>query len=192
MIVLIIGLIIFLAAHSVRIFADGWREQQIARLGLNVWKGLYGAISLVGFILIVIGFGQTRVNPVFLWLPPNGLRHLAGIIILLSFVLIAAAYVPGNRIKAKIGHPMVAGIKGWAFAHLIANGMLAEVLMFGSFLVWAIFDFRAARRRDRESGMVYPAGTLDRDIITVVAGVAAWVIFAFWLHGLLFNVRPFG
>ena len=192
MIVLILGLVIFLGAHSVRIYADDWRELQIARLGGNGWKALFSLVSLVGLALIAIGFAQTKSAPIVLWFPPIGLRHLAGLITLLSFVLLVAAYLPGTRIKAKLGHPMVVGVKGWAFAHLLANGNLADVLLFGSFLIWGILDFSSARRRDRAAGTVYPDGTLNRDVTVVVIGLIAWAVFAFYLHGWLFNVRPFG
>ena len=192
MIVLILGLLIFLGAHSVRIFADDWRTAQIDRFGLTVWKGLFGLVSIAGFTLIAIGFGQARLEPSVLWVPPIGLRHLASLLILIAFVLMAAAYVPGTRIKAKIGHPMVAGAKSWAFAHLLVNGNLADVLLFGSFLAWAALDFRSARSRDRLAGTLYPDGTLQQDLIAVAVGVLSWAVFAFWLHGWLFNVRPFG
>ena len=192
MIVLILGLVILLGTHSVRIYADDWRESQISRLGENTWKGLFSLVSLVGLTLIAFGFAQAKSAPIVVWFPPIGLRHLAGLITLLSFVLVVAAYLPGTRIKAKLGHPMVAGIKGWALAHLLANGNLADVLLFGSFLVWGVLDFSTARRRDRAAGTVYPAGTLNRDVTAVVLGLIAWAIFAFYLHGWLFNIRPFG
>ena len=98
----------------------------------------------------------------------------------------------GTRMKAALGHPMVLGVKLWAFAHLIANGTLASVVLFGSFLVWAIVDFASLRRRDRALGTVYPPGSLQRDVLALAIGVVAWIAFAFWLHGLLFGVRPFG
>jgi uncharacterized membrane protein len=100
--------------------------------------------------------------------------------------------VPRNAIKAKLHHPMVLSVKVWALAHLLANGNLADVVLFGSFLVWAVFSFRAARKRDRVNGTVYAAGTSSGTAITLIVGVAAWVAFAFWAHGLLFGVRPFG
>jgi uncharacterized membrane protein len=192
MTVLILGLLIFLGAHSVRIYADDWRTAQISRFGLTVWKGGYGLVSVVGLTLIAIGFGQARLESSVLWVAPMGLRHLAGLLILIAFVLLAAAYTPGTRIKAKIGHPMVAGVKAWALAHLLVNGSVADVLLFGSFLAWAALDFRSARRRDRLEGTLYPDGTLKQDLVALGAGVLAWAVFAFWLHGLLFNVRPFG
>jgi len=191
MVYLVLGLVIFLGAHSVRIVADDWRGAQLARLGEKRWKGMYTIVSLIGFALIVWGYGQSRMAPVDLWSPPLWTRHLASLLTLLSFILITAAYVPRNHLKQWIGHPMVAGVKVWALAHLLANGRLADVVLFGAFLVWAIFDFRAARRRDRLACTRYPAGTLARDVVTVVIGAVAWVVFAFYLHALLIGVRPF-
>ena len=117
---------------------------------------------------------------------------VAGLLMLLSFILLAAANVPGNAIKARVGHPMVAGVKVWAFAHLLANGTLADVILFGSFLVWAIINFIASRKRDRAAGVTYPVGGASRTVITLVAGTAMWAVFAFWLHRMLIGVAPFG
>jgi uncharacterized membrane protein len=111
---------------------------------------------------------------------------------LIAFVLLVATYVPRNSIKTRLHHPMVLAVMVWALAHLLANGNLADVVLFGSFLVWAVFSFRAARQRDRSAGTVYPAGTMAATAITVVVGLAFWALFAFWAHGYLFGVRPFG
>lgn len=192
MTVLIIGLLLFLGAHSVRIVADDWRTRQIARLGERTWKILYTVVSVIGFILIIWGFGLARAEPVFLWSPPVWARHLAGLLTVPAFILFAAAYAPGNHMKAKLGHPMVAGVKVWAFAHLLANGTLAGVVLFGAFLAWAIAAFASARRRDRRAGKVYPPGSLKGDATAIIAGLVAWAAFAFLLHGWLIGVRPFG
>ena len=189
---LILGLIIFLGVHSVRIVADDWRTQTRSRLGELPWKGLYSVASLIGFALLVWGFGLARQQPVQLWSPPPAMRHLAALLTLVSFVLLAAAYVPGNSIKARLHHPMVLAAKVWALAHLLANGNLAHVVLFGSFLAWAVFDFTAARRRDRVAGTQYPAGSAGATAVTVLVGLVAWAAFAMWLHGLLIGVRPFG
>ena len=191
MIYLVAGLILFLGTHSVRIFADDWRTAQVARLGAQKWKGLYSLASLAGFVLLVWGYGQARLDPVILWSPPVWTRHLASLLVLPAFVLVAAGNMRGTRIKAAVGHPMVLGTKLWAFAHLLANGSLADVVLFGAFLAWAITDYASARKRDRAAGTVYPPGTLARDALAVVIGVAAWVAFGFWLHGPLIGVRPF-
>ena len=190
MALLILGLLVFLGAHSIRIFADDWRRRQIGRIGLQGWKGAYSITSLVGLVLIIIGFGQAGANPVLLYMPPAWLRHLNILFTLIAFILVAAAYVPGNHFKATIGHPMLVGIKVWAFGHLLAIGMLRDVVLFGAFLVWAIADFAVSRRRDRKEGIVYPVGTLTGDTISVIAGVVAWAIFAFWLHQRLIGVNP--
>lgn len=192
MILLIIGLVVFLGVHSVRIFGDGFRSVQIARLGPNPWKGLYSLVSLAGFALIVWGFGEARQHPVFLWTPPFWMHYATTVFALLAFILIAAAYVPGNRIKPAIGHPMVAGVKTWAFGHLLSAFSLAGFVLFGAFFVWAILDYAASRRRDAAAGVVYPAGTASRDALTCAVGAAAWFVFAFWLHGPLIGIAPFG
>jgi uncharacterized membrane protein len=192
MTLLIVGVVLFFGVHSLRIFADGWRTAQIARLGEGPWKGLYSLASIVGVVLLVWGFGRARAATVVLWSPPFWTHYVAAVLTLIAFVLVVVAYVPGTRIKSKLHHPMVLGVKVWAFAHLISNGTLADVVLFGSFLVWAIADFASARRRDRTAGTVYPAGTIRKDAVAVVIGVVAWAVFAFWLHGWLFGVKPLG
>jgi len=192
MTLLVVGLVLFLGVHSLRIFADDWRSAQIARLGEGPWKGLYSLASIVGFVLLVWGFGRARASTIVLWSPPLWTHYVAAALVLIAFVLIVAAYVPGTQIKSKLHHPMVLGVKVWAFAHLISNGTLADVVLFGSFLVWAIADFASARRRDRIVGTVYPAGTIGKDAVAVVIGVVAWAVFAFWLHGWWIGVKPLG
>lgn len=191
MVYLIAGLVIFLGVHSVRIVAGPWRTRSIARFGAQPWKAVYSLLSIAGFVLLAWGYGQARQQGVVLYDPPQFMRHVAGLFMLLSLVLVAAAYVPRNHIKAKLGHPMVAGVKLWAFAHLLSNGRLADVLLFGAFLVWAIVDFIAARRRDRAAGTVYPAGDELRTVLTVVAGVGAWAVLVTGLHQWLVGVPPF-
>jgi uncharacterized membrane protein len=189
---LLLGLILFLGTHSVRIFADGWRTRTVARLGEGPWKGLYSVLSLAGFALIVWGYGQARLDPVVLWSSPVWTRHLASLGVLAAMVLLVAAYVPGNALKAKLHHPMVLGVKVWAFSHLLANNTLADLLLFGGFLAWAIADFASARRRDRAAGTLYPPGRLVPTLLVVVLGVGVWAFFAFWAHGAWFGVKPFG
>ncbi|RAO76663.1 NnrU family protein [Dyella jiangningensis] len=192
MAVLILGLVLFLGVHSIRIFANDWRNRQIARLGEKGWKGLYTLVSIAGFALIIWGFGMARQQPVLLYMPPMWLRHLNALFTLVAFILVVAAYAPGNHFKARLGHPMLAGVKTWAFGHLLATGMLHDVVLFGAFLLWAVVDFISARRRDRAAGVTYPAGTMKGDVIVVVAGVVVWAVFAFWLHGWLIGVKPMG
>lgn len=189
---LILGLVLFLGVHSVRVFGEGWRTLMRQRLGENGWKGLYSVLSVLGLALIIWGYGAARMQPVVLWPAMGWTRHLAALLTLPAFVLLAAAYVPGNGIKALVHHPMVLGVKVWAFSHLLANNMLADLLLFGGFLVWAVLSFRAARARDRVAGTVYAAGRLGPTLLTVAVGVAAWAGFAFWAHQAWIGVRPFG
>lgn len=192
MVYLVLGLVIFLGVHSVRMVADGWRTRTRASLGEGAYKGIYSLASVLGFVLIVWGFGVARQQPVQLWSPPVAMRHVAALLTLVSFVLLAAAYVPGNGIKARVHHPMVLGVKVWALAHLLANGTLAHGVLFGSFLAWAVWNFIAARKRDRAAGVQYPPGRAGATALTVLAGAVAWAVFALLLHGWLIGVKPFG
>ena len=191
MTLLIAGLIVFLGVHSVRIFADGWRSAQVARLGLGAYKGIYSAVSALGLVLVVVGYGQARAVPLLLWNPPLWTRHLSALLMLFAFVLLVAAYVPRNHLRVMAKHPMVLGVKIWAAGHLLANGHVEDLLLFGGFLLWAVFDFRAARQRDRINGRVDARGTLAGDAATVIIGAALWAVFARYLHAWFIGVQPF-
>jgi len=191
MINLIVGLVLFLGPHSIRIVADDWRTRQINLRGEMLWQGIYSIISIIGFVLIVQGYGQARLHPTVVWMSPEWLKYTAAILMLPTFVLLFAAYVPGTHIKSAIGHPMVAGVKLWAFAHLLANGNVADIILFGAFMLWAIFSFRASRRRDKKTNTQYPATGKSRDIGVVIAGLGFWFVFALYLHEWLIGVKPF-
>lgn len=191
MTILILGLMVFLGVHSTRILAPGWRSTQIARLGESRWKGIYSLASVVGLGLVVWGYGLSREIPIMLWNSPRWTVHITALLTLPAFILLVAAYVPGNRIKAAIGHPMVSGVALWALGHLISNGRLGDVLLFGAFLAWAVVDFLSCRRRDRIAGTTYPAKGAAQDVITVVVGLVAWALFAGFLHTWLIGVRPY-
>lgn len=188
----IIGLLIFLGTHSVRIFADEWRSSQVSRIGVIPWKLLYGLVSACGFGLIVWGFAIARPDSAVIWNPPLWTRHVAALLTLPAFVLIVAAYIPRNRIRAGVGHPMVLGVQLWALAHLLANGRSIDLLLFGSFLVWAALDYLASARRDKKADTSPAAGTLLNTVMTVVIGLAAWALFAGFLHVKLMGIPPFG
>ena len=191
MTLLIAGLIVFLGVHSLRIFAEDWRGRQIARLGPGAYKGIYSLASVLGLALVVVGYGQARVAPLVLWDPPLWARHLTALLTLFAFVLVVAAYVPRNRIKAAVGHPMILGVKIWAAGHLLSNGSAPDLLLFGGVLLWAAIDFRAARRRDRVQPPVRVRPTLTGTVATIVVGAGLWAAFALHLHVRLFGVRPF-
>jgi uncharacterized membrane protein len=164
----------------------------VAALGEGRWKALYSIASIAALALLIWGFSMARVNTPVVWSPPNALHYLTGLLVLVSFVLVAAAYVPGTRIKSMTGHPMTLGIKTWAFAHLLSAGTLADMLLFGSFLAWAVMVYAAARRRDRAAGTQRPDGTLARDALALGVGAVAWLAFAAGLHQRLIGVRAFG
>lgn len=190
---LILGLVIFLGVHSVSIVAPAARERWLAQMGEGGWKGIYSLLSFVGLALIIWGYGQARLDPVQLYTPPTALRHLSALLMLPVFPLLLAPYLPG-RIKTLTRHPMLVATKLWALAHLLANGTLADVLLFGGFLAWAVADRISVKRRER-AGLVrtvpgLPASGLN-DVIAIVAGLGLYLLFVFWAHAWLFGVRPF-
>lgn len=184
--VLIAGLVVFLGVHSVSIVADPWRQRMVAAMGELPWKALYSVVALVGFVLMVWGYGLARQEPVVLYVPPSWLRHLNMLLMLPVFPLLLAAYLPG-RISAAAKHPMLAAVKLWALAHLLVNGMLADVLLFGGLLAWAVVDRISLKRRAEPSVPRLPA-TKANDVIAVVGGLVLYGAFVAWLHGALFGV----
>jgi uncharacterized membrane protein len=188
MTLLILGLVIFLGVHSVSILAPAWRDAQEQRRGDAVWKGLYSVVSLVGFVLLVYGYGLARQAPVVLYTPPTALRHVALLLMLPVFPLLFAAYLPG-RIKAAAKHPMLLATKFWALAHLFANGTLADVLLFGGFLAWAVADRISLKRRPQRPLRTAPARPVN-DVFALVGGLAVYALFVLWLHSWLFGVSP--
>jgi len=192
---LIAGLVIFLGIHALRVWGEGVRSALLVRLGPLGFKGAYSIASLAGFYLLIVGYGQARLEPVPLWTPPHGMAHATVALMWISMVLLAAAQIPRNAIKARLRHPMVLGVKVWALAHILANGTLHDVLLFGGFLIWAVLSFRAARQRDRaalevgeanEAPPVSGAATIG----AVVAGTAAWAAFILVAHVWLIGVAP--
>ena len=192
MLLMILGLAIFLGVHSTRIFADDWRTQMIGRMGALPWKGLYALVSIVGFIILVIGFRQWRAESTVLYVTPNWTKHITALLMVLAFILFVAAYIPKNWFKARFHHPQVLAVKTWAVSHLLAVGVVADVVLFGAFLVWAVLSFSAARRRDRENNVMYAPGNAIGTTITIAAGLVLWSVFALLLHGPLIGVRPLG
>jgi uncharacterized membrane protein len=196
---LILGLILFLGAHSVRIAADDWRTRTIAARGEKVFKGVYTLVALLGFYLLVVGYGEARLETVALWNPPRFTKHISILLMLFSSILLVAAYIPRNHFKTRLRHPMVLSVKVWALSHLIANGNLADVLLFGTFLIWAVLNFRSARARDRaqvqlsdpsEDAPLKP--NLFATLIALFGGMALWAVITFVLHAKVVGVAPMG
>jgi uncharacterized membrane protein len=194
MTLLLLGLFLFLGTHSVRIFANDWANSQIKKRGPSFWKISYTLLSLVGFFLIIKGYGLAQESRILVWSPPLWAGHLTALLTLLSFILLASSKRPKNLIYASVKHPMIIAVKVWALGHLLANGSLAAIVLFGSFLVWAILDFRSSRQRDslqmnKDSGSVAIAnwqGTLP----AIFIGILTWGFFAFYLHRVLIGVQP--
>lgn len=188
---LVMGLVLFLGVHSVRIPGEQGRDHLIQKIGLKQYRTGYALVSLIGLVLIVVGYGQARLDPVFLWSPPAAMRHIAALLMLVSMIFLMATYVPRNHIKIKLKHPMTLAVKVWALAHLLSNGTLNDVLLFGGFLLWSVMLFKAARRR--------PAPVIDADntataigtLMAVLVGIVVYLLFASVLHIQLIGVSPF-
>jgi uncharacterized membrane protein len=186
MTLLLIGIVIFLGVHLIPALPE-IREQLIERLGKNLYRGLFSAVSALGFVLIVWGFARAPFLQI--WPPPAWTRHVAMLLILPVFILIIAAYLPG-KIKETVKHPFLIAIKTWALAHLIANGDVASIILFGSFLAYAVID-RVALKHRAATGLVTVGQAPDsprNDIIAVAGGLVFYLIFLVWLHPLLIGV----
>jgi uncharacterized membrane protein len=176
---LVLGLVLFLGIHSISIFASAWRDRTAARLGI-AWRGLYSLVSIAGFILIIRGYGLARHDPVVLYTTPLWTRYITPVLMLPVVPLFLAPDFPG-RIKKAVMHPMLTAVTLWAVAHLIAVGMLADVLLFGGFLLWAVADRLSYRWRTQRPIAAAPPMKLN-DVIVVALGLIFYVVFAYWLH----------
>ena len=191
MLTLLFGLILFLGVHCLQALAPDWREARRAQWGELTYKGLYSLVAGIGLVLIVIGYGQARAEPVLLWTPPRGLVHASFLLMWLSMVLLVAAYVPRNAIRQRLGHPMTLGVKTWAFGHLLVNGSLADLMLFGTFLIWAVLVFRSARRRPVAATSASSSSLTTA--LTVLAGTGVWALFLWGgLHARWIGVNPLG
>jgi uncharacterized membrane protein len=199
---LILGLVLFLGAHSTRIFADAWRTQTMEAWGEKPFKGIIALVSLVGLYGLIVGYAQVRMEPVVIWQPPIATRHISLLLMLFASILLVAAYIPANHFKVRLGHPMVLSVKVWALAHLLANGNLADLLLFGTFLAWSVMNFKSARGRDRakaESQALLSDESVQPTIpktsatlIAVVVGAGLWALITFVLHAKVVGVSPMG
>ncbi|HEV7984952.1 MAG TPA: NnrU family protein [Steroidobacteraceae bacterium] len=188
MLMLIIGLILFFGLHSVGIVAPYWRLRMLLMVGEGGWKGVYSVLSGLGFVLMIIGFAQARHGAQLLYAPPVALRYLTFVLMAPVFPLLLAAYLPG-RIQTRARHPMLAAVILWATAHLLAIGTVPDVLLFGSFLLWAIIDRIAVKRRQPSPArrrLALPYG----DVIAVTLGLLLYALFLLKLHTLLIGVSP--
>ncbi|MFO1114986.1 MAG: NnrU family protein [Beijerinckiaceae bacterium] len=188
MIVLILGLVVFLGVHLVPTSVQG-RAGLVGKLGENGYKVAFSVASLIGFVMIVWGMGAARGSAADpqLWHPPVWTRHLAFALMLPAFILLVAAYVP-SHIRDKAKHPMLAAVKFWALAHLLANGDLAGLLLFGAFLAWAVYDRISVKKRGAKGPLGDRHGGVTNDIIAVVVGILLYLAMFRWGHPLLIGV----
>ena len=187
MTLLIVGIVVFLGIHLLPT-VSGLRERLAARLGDTGYKIAFSLVSIAGLVLLVYGFAKAPV--VQIWSPPSWTRWVAIVLMLPAFIFLVAAYLPG-QIKAKLKHPFLVAIKTWAFAHLIANGDLASLILFGSFLAYAVYD-RITLKQRQPTGLVDVQGpeSARNDVIAVVLGVILYAAFLVWLHPLLIGTAP--
>jgi uncharacterized membrane protein len=185
---LVLGLVLFLGGHSVSVFAPHWRDQVVLRLGTGRWRLWYSLVSLLGFYLLVVGFGMARAHPVVVYVPRAWMRTIADLLMVPVFPLLFAAYFPG-KIRSVLKHPMLVAIKCWSLAHLIANGMLADVLLFGSFLVWAVVVRISLTRRVQRPVPSLPSSAAN-DLFAVLLGLLLYAFVVLWVHQKLFGVSP--
>jgi uncharacterized membrane protein len=189
--ILLLGLLLFLAIHSVRIAAPDWRRARIASMGLNKWKGLYSAASLIGLILIIWGYALARPEAALVYEPPVWMKHVTLTLMLISFVFWAVSQLPAGRIKAWVRHPLLLAVKIWAVAHLLANGDAASLTLFLGILAWAVIDRISIKRREAAGERAeIIAGPVTNDLIAVAAGIAVYVLFVWKAHEWLFGVSP--
>jgi len=187
---LVAGLLLFLGVHSIAIVAPAWRDGLAARLGDATWKALFTVASVIGFVMLVHGYGLARAEPTVLYTPPIWMRHVAALLMLPVFPLLFAAYLPG-RIKAAVKHPMLTATKAWALAHLLVNGNLADVLLFGGFLAWAVADrIAVGKRAAQRKPVVTMAPSTTNDVLAIAGGLVVYVIVVVWAHQRFFGVPP--
>jgi uncharacterized membrane protein len=187
--VLILGLAIFIANHVFVTFRDA-RESAIARLGKNGYRALFSVVSIIGLVLIVYGYGQYRAHEwIQIWTPPDFMRHITVGLMLIAVILFTAFFIP-SQIKAWAKHPMLAGVKTWALAHLLSNGDLGSILLFGSFLAWGVYARIAAKRRGDLGTTTAPSGWLN-DVIVVALGIVIYLALGYVFHPLLIGVPAF-
>jgi uncharacterized membrane protein len=182
----IVGLVLLLGVHSTRMIAPRWRDGVVARVGEGVYKGLYSVLSLVGFVLIIAGFGRAVATGGVVYVPLPGLRHVVFALMLPALVLAVASVLPRGYIRRAVRHPLLIGTALWAFAHLLVNGETAAVILFGAFLAWSLGDLVVRWHSARPGGVASPV----YDVVALVAGVALYGALVWRLHEWAFGVSP--
>jgi uncharacterized membrane protein len=189
--VMILGLVLFLGVHTLTT-QRAMRARLIASWGEGGYKAGYAVVALLGLVLIVWGFAHYRATGwIDVWYPPKALKHITVALMLPAVILVVAAYIRG-RIYTALKHPMLAGVKLWAAAHLLANGDLGSIILFGSFLAWAVFDRISLKRRADSGASPIPVGGLGNDLIAMAVGLVAYLALAFAFHPIVIGVPVVG
>ena len=191
MTLLICSIVLFLVLHSLRVFAPRWRQRTIDRMGINAWRGLYSLLSIASLVLLIYAFGASRAETPILYVPPMFMTHITLTLMLISMILLMASILPAGKIAVWVKHPMITSVKIWAFAHLLSNGELNSVLLFGGFLIWAVLVRISAKRRERAGEkVVRDFVSTQYDIASVIGGVALYAVILLYLHQMLIGVSP--
>jgi len=187
---LILGLVVFFGVHAISLVALGWRDRMVERVGTGAWRRYYSIAAAVGLYLLISGYGAARGTDGFLYVTPPAFRYLAALLMLPAFALALASVFRG-RISARAKHPLLLATMLWSVAHLLTNGAMADVLLFGCFLAWSVAVRISLEHRPQRPPIALPASATN-DLVVVIGGLAAYVLVAFWLHARLFGVAPLG
>jgi uncharacterized membrane protein len=191
LLVMMLGLVLFLGVHTLTTQRE-LRARLVASAGQSGYKIGYALASTVGLVLIVWGFAQYRATGwIDIWYPPKALKHVAVALMLPAVILVVASYIRG-RIYTALKHPMLSGVKLWAMAHLLANGDLGSIVLFGSFLAWAVFDRISLKHRADTGAPPIPVGGTGNDLIAVAVGLVAYLALAFAFHPVVIGVPVVG
>lgn len=190
MLMLVVGLVIFICVHSIRVVAPNWREMHLEKTGLVQWRTRFILLSVLSLALIVLGYQKMRLEPIWLWFPPIVVQHISALVMLVALFALGSAMIPKTSLKSKMGYPFLIAVKLWAFAHLMSNGTLADVILFGSLLVWSVVSFAVYRRRDRRNGVVREEGGVQYNLMAFVFAMVSWFAIVFFLHKAVIGVSP--
>jgi uncharacterized membrane protein len=194
LLMLVVGLVIFLGTHMLRVITPAWRERMIVQLGVLTWRILISIASLVGLVLLIWGFAQARLTSPMLWVPPYGMRHVAALLTLIAFILLASFFIPRNAISVYSRYPVTLSVAVWAVAHLLANGRLVDIVLFGSCVLWAYWEVVTLRKGNSDNlkskSPTVLNYTIGATVLTLGVGVVAWAVFLFWFHLRLIGLAP--
>lgn len=183
--ILLIGLVLFLGVHSLRMLAPQWRERQIESSGKNAWQGIYSVVSLASLAIVIYGYAYYQPQAPIIYVTPDWMRHLAFLFMAVSFVSMMIGNLPTGRLKPVLKHPMLLAVMIWAFTHLLVNGDLASIVLFGSLLAWSVWNRIAVSHREEVSPQ---AGPVIYDFAAIVSGLVIWALFVWKLHEWLIGV----